>query len=128
MTLRLCVSCRNKHVKTGRSRYCEDCERIRNQQPHRKAHRSKQHGALRRYVFRRDHFTCQACGSKEDLTLDYIVPLQDGGTMTPDNARCLCRPCNAGRRDYGGLGEREGLATNLPSRSPSSADEGILIA
>ncbi len=79
---------------------CPDYERARNQQPHRVAHRSRQHARLRAVVFARDHHRCLDCGSTEDLTLDYLIPLQDGGTMTENNAATRCRPCNssAGRR------------------------------
>jgi len=81
---------------------CRDCERARNQQPHRRAHRSQQHARLRAHVFARDNHQCVDCGSTEDLTLDYLIALQDGGTMTADNAATRCRSHNssAGRRAH----------------------------
>jgi 5-methylcytosine-specific restriction endonuclease McrA len=53
-------------------------------------------------VLRRDGYRCVDCNATSDLTLDYLVPLQDGGQMTLDNAQTRCRSCNAshGRRRF----------------------------
>lgn len=40
---------------------------------------------------------CLACGSKERLEADHIVPLALGGTNTVDNIQPLCRTCNASK-------------------------------
>lgn len=51
-------------------------------------------------VFRRDSFTCAACGiAGGDLTVDHIVPVTRGGTNDPDNLRTMCRSCNARKND-----------------------------
>ena len=40
----------------------------------------------RKEIFRRDHYTCQYCGtSSRDLTIDHITPKHLGGTHTWDN-------------------------------------------
>jgi 5-methylcytosine-specific restriction endonuclease McrA len=72
----------------------------RNLQPHRVAHRTTKHRRLAKRVFRRDGYRCVDCGTTKDLTLDYLVPLQDGGRMDETNAETRCRSCNAraGRR------------------------------
>jgi len=50
---------------------------------------------LRFFVFRRDGYRCQECGSTDDLTLDHIYPQILGGAHTEDNLRALCRSCNS---------------------------------
>lgn len=42
----------------------------------------------------RDGYCCAACGSKDSLTVDHIIPLRDGGKSRHDNLITLCRPCN----------------------------------
>lgn len=45
-------------------------------------------------VFLRDRFTCQYCGSKEDLTFDHLLPRSLGGLTRWDNVVTACAPCN----------------------------------
>ena len=45
-------------------------------------------------VFLRDRFTCQYCGSHEDLTFDHVVPRSKGGMTRWDNVSTACAPCN----------------------------------
>jgi len=45
-------------------------------------------------VFLRDRFTCQYCGSREDLTFDHLIPRSRGGMTTWDNVVTACSPCN----------------------------------
>jgi 5-methylcytosine-specific restriction endonuclease McrA len=45
-------------------------------------------------VFLRDRFTCQYCGSHDDLTFDHVVPRSKGGHTTWDNVVAACSPCN----------------------------------
>jgi hypothetical protein len=37
---------------------------------------------------------CACCGSKEDLTIDHIVPKVFGGLLVPGNRQVLCVLCN----------------------------------
>lgn len=53
----------------------------------------------RREVFRRDHHTCQYCGSTKHLTLDHIIPRSKGGTHTWDNVVTACERCNSRKSD-----------------------------
>jgi hypothetical protein len=46
-------------------------------------------------IYRRDNFTCQHCGSKEDISIDHILAVSNGGTHDDDNLQVLCRPCNS---------------------------------
>lgn len=48
----------------------------------------------RRNVLRRDTFTCQYCGSADDLTLDHVMPRSRGGRHGWDNVTTACRACN----------------------------------
>ena len=38
---------------------------------------------------------CGVCHTTEDLTVDHIVPLSNGGTSTIDNCQVLCRVHNS---------------------------------
>lgn len=39
-------------------------------------------------------FQCQFCGSKNELTIDHILPRSEGGSDDIKNLRCLCKTCN----------------------------------
>jgi len=45
-------------------------------------------------LFLRDRFTCQYCGSKDDLTFDHVLPRSRGGKTTWENVVTACSPCN----------------------------------
>jgi 5-methylcytosine-specific restriction endonuclease McrA len=53
----------------------------------------------RREVFRRDHHTCQYCGSTKHLTLDHVIPRSKGGPHTWDNVVAACEKCNSAKGD-----------------------------
>ena len=53
----------------------------------------------RNNVFKRDHFTCQYCGSKEHLTLDHVLPRSKGGGHHWKNLITACKYCNAKKGD-----------------------------
>lgn len=42
---------------------------------------------------------CLRCGTKEDITMDHVVPLVRGGAHDPSNVQPLCFNCNSGKRD-----------------------------
>lgn len=53
------------------------------------------HPAFTRFnVFLRDRFSCQYCGTREDLTFDHVVPRSRGGLTTWENVVAACSPCN----------------------------------
>lgn len=52
---------------------------------------------LRKEVLRRDGHKCLLCGSREDLTLDHIVPKSKGGKLIYNNLQTLCKQCNASK-------------------------------
>ncbi len=53
----------------------------------------------RREVLRRDHYTCQYCGSTKSLTIDHIIPRSKGGKNTWDNVVAACERCNSRKGD-----------------------------
>lgn len=42
----------------------------------------------------RDNYTCQNCGTKEDIEIHHIVPLANGGRDVPSNVVTLCTECH----------------------------------
>jgi len=63
-------------------------------------------------VFLRDRFTCQYCGSKDDLTFDHLIPRSRGGLTTWDNVVTACSPCNL---------QKGGLMPHVCGMSPSQS-------
>jgi hypothetical protein len=49
---------------------------------------------LREFVMQRDGRQCVVCEGGEDLVIDHIVSLKNGGTNHPANLRVLCGTCN----------------------------------
>ena len=63
--------------------------------PPAKRYRAKIPADIRRAIHERDGWACLHCGSRDDLTLDHIVPWSAGGPDGIDNLQTLCRSCNA---------------------------------
>lgn len=56
----------------------------------------------RRNVAKRDHHTCQYCGSQpgaEAITIDHVVPRSQGGVSNWTNCVASCVRCNALKAD-----------------------------
>jgi 5-methylcytosine-specific restriction endonuclease McrA len=54
---------------------------------------------VRKYVFDRAGGQCQHCGATQNLELDHIIPLSQGGVNTEKNLQVLCGPCISSRRN-----------------------------
>lgn len=50
-------------------------------------------------ILKRDHHTCQYCGSFKNLTVDHIIPTSKGGTDNWTNLVAACRSCNEKKGD-----------------------------
>ena len=50
---------------------------------------------FRAKVLWRDNYTCQHCGSKEELQSHHILPRISSGTNTPKNGITLCKTCHS---------------------------------
>jgi 5-methylcytosine-specific restriction endonuclease McrA len=86
----------------------------------------------RRNLFKRDHWTCQYCGTQPgtaELTIDHIVPRSHGGGSTWDNCVLACVPCNA--RKANRTPEQAGMRLRRrpvrPSWKPLYADPDVVI-
>ena len=51
-------------------------------------------------LFLRDRFSCQYCGSPDDLTFDHVIPRAHGGQTRWDNVVAACSPCNLAKGGY----------------------------
>jgi 5-methylcytosine-specific restriction endonuclease McrA len=80
----------------------------------RDTHRRK---ITRRAVFARDNWTCQYCGSRQQLTVDHVIPRSKGGPSTWDNIVAACAPCN--RRKGDSLPLQAGMQLAHPPRIPN---------
>jgi 5-methylcytosine-specific restriction endonuclease McrA len=69
----------------------------------------------RREVLRRDHHSCQYCGSSKDLTLDHVLPRSRGGQHTWDNLVAACERCNSRK------GDRTPQEAGMPLRTKPKA-------
>ncbi|WCJ43647.1 HNH endonuclease [Euphorbia peplus] len=49
----------------------------------------------RKNIMFRDHFTCQYCSSRENLTIDHVLPSAKGGKWTWENLVTACSKCNS---------------------------------
>jgi len=57
---------------------------------------------IRIAVLLRDKFTCQKCGTYDDvaeLHIDHIFPFSLGGDHSMDNLQVLCKECNLSKSD-----------------------------
>ncbi|KAL6205298.1 PREDICTED: uncharacterized protein LOC101304737 [Fragaria vesca subsp. vesca] len=49
----------------------------------------------RKNILCRDSFTCQYCSSRENLTIDHVIPIARGGEWKWDNLVTACAKCNS---------------------------------
>ena len=49
---------------------------------------------FREKVLKRDNYTCQICGSRENLEAHHIIPRSKGGTNLVENGITLCKDCH----------------------------------
>ncbi|TAK15112.1 MAG: HNH endonuclease, partial [Rhizorhabdus sp.] len=69
-------------------------------------------------LFLRDRFSCQYCGSLQDLTFDHVIPRAQGGRTTWENVATACAPCNL--RKGGRTPRQAGMRLFEIARRPTS--------
>jgi hypothetical protein len=57
--------------------------------------RKKRPPSLDLAVFRRDGYACVECNSRDNLTVDHIKPVVQGGGDELENLQTLCKRCNS---------------------------------
>jgi 5-methylcytosine-specific restriction endonuclease McrA len=83
--------------------------------------KTKKSVALTRfYLFLRDEFRCQYCGTKGDLTFDHVVPRASGGVTSWENVVAACSPCNL-RKGSKSL-RHAGMSLRKPPRAPGAEE------
>jgi 5-methylcytosine-specific restriction endonuclease McrA len=71
----------------------------------------------RRNLFKRDKNCCVYCGSKENLTVDHVIPRSRGGKTTWDNVVTACHPCNNKKDNK--MPEDVGLKLKIQPKQPN---------
>ena len=71
-------------------------------------------------VFLRDRFSCQYCGSGEELTFDHLLPRSKGGQTNWDNVVTACSSCNV--KKGGRLLKNLDMSLNQKPYQPSTED------
>lgn len=54
---------------------------------------------IRAFCYLRDNHKCLKCGTRENLTVDHIIPKSRGGNNSFVNLQTLCLKCNAEKKD-----------------------------
>lgn len=68
-------------------------------QPPARKNRPKVGAKVRQMVYDRDGHKCVYCGTGEDLSIDHVQPLTNGGLNRKENMVTSCRPCNVAKAD-----------------------------
>ncbi len=53
--------------------------------------------SLRKVVFERDGYKCVECGDFDNLSIDHITPIREGGDSDTSNLQTLCMSCNSSK-------------------------------
>lgn len=74
-------------------------ERVKKYRERTKASGAKVNGYLvhRDTVTERDNGRCIYCGSSENIVIDHVVPIINGGPSDPWNLATACKSCNSGK-------------------------------
>ena len=51
--------------------------------------------AVRKAIYRRDHYRCALCDSSDGIQIHHAIPRGQGGNNTPHNLITLCWRCHA---------------------------------
>ncbi len=83
----------NVYKKLGRN-YYKIKELIR-QEPRNYAQRFISRKKIREFIFKRDDYKCLNCKSENNLSIDHIQPIHNGGENKLSNLQTLCKSCNS---------------------------------
>ena len=75
---------------------------------------------IRKSVLARDNYTCRSCRRKDNLTVDHIVQLSQGGTNSMENMQTLCRYCHEKKDNRKIFDKTFNHDSNYGSRTTSS--------
>lgn len=91
----------NEVENIGSSPNCSNALVVRCLSIRQKSEKNTRHigDGLRRNVYGRDKNKCLRCGSKNDLSIDHVVPVSKGGVKAKFNLQTLCRDCNNWKGD-----------------------------
>ncbi|PKI34088.1 hypothetical protein CRG98_045545 [Punica granatum] len=53
------------------------------------------HNVTKKNILHRDKYTCQYCSSGENLTIDHVLPVAQGGKWEWENLVTACSRCNS---------------------------------
>lgn len=86
----ICLTCGETiaYVRQDHGQRCATCRQANDSK--RRGHYSQSARMAGGRIWR-----CEICGSREDITVDHIVPISKGGKSTYANTRLLCRACNS---------------------------------
>ena len=70
--------------------------------------------------FLRDKFSCQYCGSRNELTFDHLLPRSKGGKTNWENVVTACSNCNV--QKGGRLLEKSGMRLAIKPFAPTTED------
>jgi hypothetical protein len=93
--LRLVIHDWNDHWNDPSRKGYASGSKVARRQRMRDAGGEKIDAKTRAFVMKRDGGMCRLCSSRDDLTLDHILAISNGGTHAPENLRVLCRSCNS---------------------------------
>ncbi|TKW30628.1 hypothetical protein SEVIR_2G050400v4 [Setaria viridis] len=74
----------------------------------------------RKNILYRDEFTCQYCSSRDNLTIDHVIPISRGGKWEWENLVTACSRCNS-RKGQKTLEQANMKLRKLP-RAPKDYD------
>ncbi|WP_431604677.1 HNH endonuclease [Corynebacterium accolens] len=78
----------------------------------------------RQQALNRDHHQCVQCGNTENLEVDHIKNVANGGNHDLDNLQTLCRPCHK-RKTLGEMrAGHQGRKTR--ARYPAETHPGLI--